>query len=147
MGSFVPSQTGDYRGQSLRVVPLGPTGDNALELENAAHRYAITGVLPQPVRVAEGSTLVFQFETRHSDGHTCGGAYFKLLTATAATSAGDETGELDARAVTPDSPYLIMFGPDRCGVTDKVSAKTAAPPPLPPLLIQSCGCAVLCRCT
>jgi calnexin len=57
--------------------------------------------------------LAFQYELKlGSDGITCGGAYMKLVT--------------DDDAFTPEglvdsTPYTIMFGPDKCGSTNKVS--------------------------
>merc|ERR1719181_1822726 len=44
-------------------------------------------------------------------GLQCGGAYLKLLT------ASDELSEDGFKA---ETPYTIMFGPDRCGDTNKV---------------------------
>lgn len=43
---------------------------------------------------------------------TCGGAYVKLFDAAV---EGVKDGEFDN-----DTPYVIMFGPDRCGATNKV---------------------------
>jgi len=43
-------------------------------------------------------------------GLTCGGAYLKVF-----DSQGKDASEFDN-----ETPYLIMFGPDRCGGTDKV---------------------------
>ena len=50
-----------------------------------------------------------QYESTLTDGLTCGGAYIKLLEAPVDTSKFDN-----------ESPYVLMFGPDRCGATDKV---------------------------
>ena len=41
----------------------------------------------------------------------CGGAYLKLLSASDALSADGFTNA---------SPYTIMFGPDKCGSTNKI---------------------------
>ncbi len=48
---------------------------------------------------------------RLQDGLDCGGAYLKLLTA-------ETLGALDS--FSNDTPYTIMFGPDKCGTTSKV---------------------------
>lgn len=45
------------------------------------------------------------------DGLDCGGAYLKLL---------QENKELHAEEFSNASPYVIMFGPDKCGSTNKV---------------------------
>lgn len=43
----------------------------------------------------------------------CGGAYLKLI-------ADVEGSEFDGTQFNADTPYSVMFGPDRCGATDKV---------------------------
>lgn len=76
--------------------------------EKAKH-YGITTKLDQEVDPAEG--LVLQYELKLSEGLTCGGAYLKYLTATPDFSPAD---------LTDGTPYSIMFGPDKCGATNKV---------------------------
>lgn len=56
--------------------------------------------------------LVVQYELKLDDVLNCGGAYIKLLR-TQSTS-------LDLSKVNNDSPYTIMFGPDKCGGTSKL---------------------------
>lgn len=46
-----------------------------------------------------------------SDGLECGGAYMKLL---------QDNKKLHAEEFSNASPYVIMFGPDKCGATNKV---------------------------
>lgn len=57
-------------------------------------------------------TVVLQFETRLQNGLECGGAYIKYLRP---QDAGWKSNEFDN-----ESPYSIMFGPDKCGSTNKV---------------------------
>ena len=45
------------------------------------------------------------------DGLECGGAYIKLLQDNAALAQEEFSNA---------SPYIIMFGPDKCGSTNKV---------------------------
>lgn len=47
------------------------------------------------------------------DGLECGGAYMKLL---------QDNKALHAEEFSNASPYVIMFGPDKCGATNKVGA-------------------------
>lgn len=55
-----------------------------------------------------GRDLVFQYEVRfHAGSVDCSGAYVKLLR--------KYEGEL-----TEQTPYVVMFGPDKCGKTNKV---------------------------
>ena len=45
------------------------------------------------------------------DGLDCGGAYMKLLR---------DNEDLHQEEFSNASPYVIMFGPDKCGSTNKV---------------------------
>lgn len=70
----------------------------------------MTTKLDSPVDPSEG--LVLQYELKLSDGLSCGGAYLKLLT---------DTAGFDPAELTDGTPYTIMFGPDKCGATNKVN--------------------------
>ena len=48
------------------------------------------------------------------DGLECGGAYMKLL---------QDNKKLHAEEFSNASPYIIMFGPDKCGATNKVRTR------------------------
>lgn len=74
--------------------------------------------LDKPVKALDG--LVLQFELKLSEGLTCGGAYLKYLTA----------GEFEVTGLKDDTPYTVMFGPDKCGSTNKVSSSIAVVPDL-----------------
>lgn len=77
--------------------------------EKAKH-YGISALLDSPVDPSGG--LALQYEVKLTEGLTCGGAYMKFLTA---DDAFTPTGLKD------DTPYTVMFGPDKCGATNKVS--------------------------
>ena len=53
----------------------------------------------------------FSVLTLIADGLECGGAYMKLL---------QDNKKLHAEEFSNASPYVIMFGPDKCGTTNKV---------------------------
>lgn len=53
---------------------------------------------------------VFRYSVRLQNGLECGGAYIKLLLADKNRKPEDFSNE---------TPYLLMFGPDRCGTTQK----------------------------
>jgi hypothetical protein len=76
-----------------------------------ARECAIVKELDEPVSLKDG-TVVLQFETRLQEGLECGGAYLKYLRP---QEAGWKPNEFDN-----ESPYTIMFGPDKCGATNKV---------------------------
>ena len=69
--------------------------------------------------------FVFQYEVKMEEPLQCGGAYVKLL-GEGAVSAPDMLDN--------ETPYVIMFGPDKCGGTNKVRT-----PSFPPSLPSSFG--------
>jgi calnexin len=81
----------------------------ALKVPEKAKHYGITALLDKPVDPAEG--LVLQYDLKTQDGISCGGAYLKFLT--------DEAG-FNAKELKDGTPYSVMFGPDKCGATNKV---------------------------
>ncbi|CAL5204451.1 unnamed protein product [Lathyrus oleraceus] len=85
--------------------------DFGLLVSEPARKYAIVKELDAPVSLKDG-TVVLQFETRLQNGLECGGAYIKYLQT-------QESG-WKPKGFDNESPYSIMFGPDRCGATNKV---------------------------
>ncbi|KAI9828683.1 MAG: hypothetical protein M1832_001786 [Thelocarpon impressellum] len=85
-------------------------GDKGLVVKNAAKHHAISAKFPKKID-NKGKTLVVQYEVKLQNGLECGGAYLKLL---------KENKALHAEQFSNASPYVIMFGPDKCGVTNKV---------------------------
>ncbi|KAJ3117697.1 hypothetical protein HK100_000765 [Physocladia obscura] len=102
--------------------------DLGLVVKTPAAHHAISAAFPSPFDTKD-STFVAQYvalflcyfsmlnkkhnryEVKLQNGLECGGAYMKLLTYdTSFTPA----------AFSDKSPYTIMFGPDRCGSTNKV---------------------------
>ncbi|EGG17485.1 hypothetical protein DFA_08481 [Cavenderia fasciculata] len=84
--------------------------DNAMILPLASKRYAITSVLAKPIDNKDRD-LIVQYEVRLAKGLECGGAYVKLYQA---------TDDLDAETVDRNTPYSIMFGPDKCGSDNRI---------------------------
>jgi calnexin len=86
--------------------------DTGFRVEKKAQRYGVSASLEKPVTLGEQSDeLVISYELRMENGLECGGAYLKLLS----DDANFVPDELDG-----DSQYSIMFGPDKCGNTNKV---------------------------
>eukprot|EP01048_Picozoa_sp_COSAG05_P006121 COSAG05_NODE_383_length_10498_cov_2.642273_3_plen_304_part_00 len=81
--------------------------DLALEVKNEAKKHAIAASFPT-VKPKEGESLVIQYEIKLEKAHNCGGMYLKLL------KDGGDLSKFDG-----SSEYSIMFGPDKCGATDK----------------------------
>lgn len=84
--------------------------DPALKVPEKALHYGMASVLKTPVDPVVG--LVLQYEAKWASGHTCSGGYLKYFTYDPKFSAGD---------LVDNTPYTIMFGPDKCGSgTNKV---------------------------
>ncbi|KAG4190688.1 hypothetical protein ERO13_A07G045900v2 [Gossypium hirsutum] len=109
-GRWIVSDKDDYKGVWKHSKSEGHD-DYGLLVSEKARKYAIVKELNEPVSLKDGST-VLQFETRFQNGLECGGAYLKYLRP---QEAGWKAKEFDN-----ESPYSIMFGPDKCGATNKV---------------------------
>ncbi|GMJ04879.1 calnexin 1 [Hibiscus trionum] len=109
-GRWIVSSKDDYKGAWKHSKSEGHD-DYGLLVSEKARKYAIVKELDEPVSLNDGTT-VLQFETRFQNGLECGGAYLKYLRP---QEAGWKPKEFDN-----ESPYSIMFGPDKCGLTNKV---------------------------
>jgi len=88
----------------------GIPGDKGLVVTEAARHYAVIAPFDKPLDPT-GKDLVIQYEVRLQDGLDCGGAYLKLPSSSTSFKPKDFNN---------DTPYVIMFGPDKCGSTNKV---------------------------
>lgn len=109
-GRWIASEKEEYEGVWKHSKSEGHE-DYGLLVSEKARKYAIVKELDEPVKLKDG-TVVLQFETRLQNGLECGGAYLKYLRP---QEAGWEPKGFDN-----ESPYSIMFGPDKCGATNKV---------------------------
>ncbi|CAL9747953.1 unnamed protein product [Musa acuminata subsp. burmannicoides] len=109
-GRWIVSEKDDYQGLWKHSKSDGHEDYGLLVSENA-RKYAIVKELDGPITLKDG-TVVLQFEVRLQNGLECGGAYLKYLRA-------QETGWIP-KGFDNESPYSIMFGPDKCGATNKV---------------------------
>lgn len=89
--------------------PRGIDGEKMFFMELGSAYYGASTKLPQPLTL-QNQTLVVQYEVRLQENLECGGAYIKLFS--------DENYDEDS--VSNETKYSIMFGPDKCGSTDKV---------------------------
>ncbi|KAB2106902.1 Calnexin [Alternaria gaisen] len=92
------------------AVLKGMEGDKGLVIKDKAAHHAISAKFPKAIDNKD-DTLVVQYEVKLQDGLECGGAYMKLL---------QDNAALHAEEFSNASPYIIMFGPDKCGATNKV---------------------------
>ncbi|OJJ57546.1 hypothetical protein ASPSYDRAFT_32691 [Aspergillus sydowii CBS 593.65] len=88
----------------------GIEGDKGLVVKNVAAHHAISAKFPKKVD-NKGKTLVVQYEVKPQNSLVCGGAYMKLL---------QDNKKLSSDEFSNTTPYVIMFGPDKCGATNKV---------------------------
>eukprot|EP00297_Palpitomonas_bilix_P024114 CAMPEP_0113901806 /NCGR_PEP_ID=MMETSP0780_2-20120614/21464_1 /TAXON_ID=652834 /ORGANISM="Palpitomonas bilix" /LENGTH=554 /DNA_ID=CAMNT_0000894471 /DNA_START=23 /DNA_END=1687 /DNA_ORIENTATION=+ /assembly_acc=CAM_ASM_000599 len=84
-------------------------GNLGLVLKSAAKRHGVAATFSQEFKPEEG--FVVQYEVKLQNGLECGGAYMKVLSFDKGFS-GDQLAE--------KTPYTVMFGPDKCGGTNKV---------------------------
>ncbi|KAF3092697.1 hypothetical protein TWF569_009441 [Orbilia oligospora] len=97
-------------GHEEPYVLQGIIGDKGLVVKDKAAHHAISAKFKKPID-PKGQGLVVQYEVKLQEGLECGGAYLKLLR---------ERSELHSEEFSNTSPYVIMFGPDKCGGTNKV---------------------------
>ena len=93
----------------------GMHGDKGLIVKDKAAHHAISAKFEKPIN-PKGKPLVVQYEVKLQDSLECGGAYLKLL---------QENKKLHRDEFSNASPYVIMFGPDKCGSTNKVCVPSA----------------------
>jgi len=109
------SSSSDFPGR----FKVGKGGDNpaisselGLFVPKEAQRYAIFGETSKPFDFKKDKTFVVQYELRLHESLQCGGAYIKLTS--------EQGGDWKASDITNETPYTFMFGPDKCGSTNKV---------------------------
>lgn len=105
---WVGSEQSKYDGK-FEVTTPSEWQDPGLQVPEKSKHYGISSSLAKPWDPSQG--LVLQYEVKFAQGHTCGGAYIKLLT---------EDAAFTPETFSNDSPYSIMFGPDKCGTAGKV---------------------------
>ncbi|MCO5583307.1 hypothetical protein L7F22_037217 [Adiantum nelumboides] len=114
-GGEVFSYVGQWSVEEPTVFP-GLKEDLGLVAKSKAAQHAISAPFKEvvdPKKAAkEGKPLVVQYETKLQNGLSCGGAYLKLLT--------ESPEGIQAKEFSDQTPYTIMFGPDKCGATNKV---------------------------
>ncbi|VEU21352.1 DEKNAAC102695 [Brettanomyces naardenensis] len=93
------------------TINVGFKGDKGLVVKSEAALHAISVPLPK-VFDNTNNTLVLQYEVKLQKGLECGGAYIKLLDANGAPDIANEFNN--------ETPYQVMFGPDKCGNVNRV---------------------------
>ncbi|KAL6193485.1 hypothetical protein ACLB2K_034569 [Fragaria x ananassa] len=109
-GRWIASAKDEYKGV-WKLSKSEGHDDYGLLVSEKARKYALVKELDEAVSL-KGRTIVLQFEVRLQKSLECGGAYLKYLRP---QEAGWRPEGFDN-----DSPYSIMFGPDKCSTTNRV---------------------------
>ncbi|KAJ7516550.1 hypothetical protein O6H91_22G062500 [Diphasiastrum complanatum] len=109
-GRWIVSGKDDYQGVWKHEKSEGHD-DHGLLVSEKARKYGIAVDLPETVDPKDGA-VILQYDLRLQNGLECGGAYLKFLLP---QEAGWTPSQFDN-----ESPYSVMFGPDKCGSTNKV---------------------------
>eukprot|EP01080_Neovahlkampfia_damariscottae_P004440 gene4440-7815_t len=110
---WIPSKNSKFTGNWVWTTPKGELSstEKGLSTSDEAKHYGISKVIQPPIDNTNTDLIIqysVKFET--SDGLSCGGSYIKLF----------EAENFTAENLSGETPYSIMFGPDRCGSNDKV---------------------------
>jgi len=113
---WIKSKVGKYLNQPVLIKPpnkpvKGFESDNGLQLTQEMKHYGLSCQLNHPFDFSLQQDFVIQYEVRLEESLECGGAYIKLLR---------EVNQSSLEELSNDTPYSIMFGPDKCGSTNKV---------------------------
>lgn len=113
-GKWVKSSNEKYDNTPAKIMssisaPDGFKNDNGIQLTQEMKHYGFGSRFPSELSLQ--NELVVQYEVKMEETLTCGGAYVKL------PRSGNG---FDMANLKDDTPYSIMFGPDKCGGTNKV---------------------------
>jgi calnexin len=119
-GKWILSKNSKYAGQPVKVmgtneeIPgLDTKNDRGIQLTQEMKHYGFSTPFSSPISIgSKHKDLYIQYEIKFLDVFNCGGAYIKLLREKATSSLLEN---LDSA-----TPYAIMFGPDKCGTTNKI---------------------------
>ncbi|OHT01537.1 Calnexin like protein [Tritrichomonas foetus] len=105
----LPNYTGQWEHRESKA-PQSHPGEKMIFMSTENSYYGLSTKFPEPLDVTD-KTLVVQYEIRFEDTIECGGAYIKLYS--------KENFDTPS-TVSNETRYVIMFGPDKCGDTNKV---------------------------
>lgn len=110
LSQWTHSANAEYSGNFVVGQGSKPTirGDRALIIPEKARKYGLSAPISGMADLS-GKDVVIQYEVKVEEGVTCGGAYIKLPLV-----------DFQPADLTGDTKYSVMFGPDKCGSTDKV---------------------------
>ncbi|KAH0787218.1 Calreticulin family protein [Histomonas meleagridis] len=104
----LPNYTGQWKVEESKE-PQSYPGEKMIFMKTAMAYYGLSTKFDTPLDLTD-QTLVVQYELRLQETLECGGAYIKLF--------GKDNFE--PTTLCNETRYVIMFGPDKCGSTNKV---------------------------
>ncbi|OHS97073.1 Calnexin like protein [Tritrichomonas foetus] len=102
--STLPLYDGEWKVEKSNLVPH----EKMIFAKTSNAHYSLTTRFDSPLNLND-QTLVIQYETRFQESLKCGGAYLKVF-----------PPNFDPHVLSPQTQWIILFGPDRCGANDKV---------------------------
>lgn len=102
--STLPQYTGAWKLENSNFPPYEPM----LYTQTPIARYSLSTTFDSPLNLHD-QPLIIQYEVHLQESLTCGSATIKLY-----------GKDFNPDFVSPTTPFLIQFGPDRCGSTNKV---------------------------
>lgn len=105
----LPNYTGKWELRETKE-PQAIPHEKMMFMSSESSYYGLSTKFNSPLDLKD-QTLVVQYEVRIEDSFDCGGAYIKLF--------GNENFDSPA-TMSNETRYVIMFGPDKCGDTNKV---------------------------
>lgn len=114
-GKWVKSLDPKYAEQTILVkaptkTTPGYENDRGVQLTQEMKHYGFASKFSKPLEFT-GNDVVIQYELKTEELLACGGAYIKLLR---------DAEQMNLEDLNNESPYSIMFGPDKCGTDSKV---------------------------
>eukprot|EP00796_Vickermania_ingenoplastis_P009703 gene9704-6800_t len=85
-----------------------PVTQKGLKLTEDNRHYAVSRKLPVPIDTV-GRNYVISYSIKNEQELSCGGTYLKFF-----------SGDFDPTDLSSDTPYLFMFGTDRCGEKNRL---------------------------
>ena len=113
-GKWVKSIDAKYQDQPILVKPptkgvAGFETDKGVQLTQEMKHYGFGARFSSPL-LFDRDEVVIQYELKLEERLNCGGAYIKLL----------RDRDVNLEQLNNESPYTIMFGPDKCGTDSRL---------------------------
>lgn len=114
-GVFHAVENSKYQGKwEIDVAKSHKVNDKKyLTIPKKSEHYGLFRSFGAPLSIKD-EDLVVQYEVKYTSPLSCAGSYIKLLDNDAIKSFSSHNDMTDS------TPYIIMFGPDKCGTNDKV---------------------------